>query len=152
MREPNWLVTSYQNSVLNAGQDVENGLVTYLRARKRARDQNESVNAEAQALKEAIAQYKGGLVDYNRVVVIQERLVRWQQTWRTPSPPRASPSTAPWAAAGRFVANRMRALLWTTCLHRLQHFRLPPRDLPKVPPMPGPKPDANGNGAAADKK
>ena len=30
--------------------------------------------------KEAIAQYRNGLVDYNRVVVIQERLVQRQQT------------------------------------------------------------------------
>jgi NodT family efflux transporter outer membrane factor (OMF) lipoprotein len=74
------LVVSYQSTVLKAGEEVEDGLVTFLRAQKRARDQDESVKAEMAAFKQAIAQYKGGLVDYNRVVVIQERLVERQQT------------------------------------------------------------------------
>lgn len=73
------LVVNYQNTVLKAGEEVENGLVTFLRAQNRARDQEQSVNAEMAALKEAIAQYKGGLVDFNRVVVIQEKLVERQQ-------------------------------------------------------------------------
>src|SRR5262249_23587326 len=38
------------------------------------------VTTEAAALKDAIAQYRGGLVDFNRVVLIQERLVERQQT------------------------------------------------------------------------
>jgi NodT family efflux transporter outer membrane factor (OMF) lipoprotein len=74
------LVVSYQNTVLKAGEEVENGLVTYLRAQQRARFENESVNAEMAAFKQAIVQYKNGLTDYNRVVVIQERLVDRQQT------------------------------------------------------------------------
>jgi len=74
------LVATYQQTVLQAGEEVENGLVTYLRAHNRARDLARSVAAELAALKEAIAQYKNGLVDYNRVVVIQERLVNRQQT------------------------------------------------------------------------
>jgi NodT family efflux transporter outer membrane factor (OMF) lipoprotein len=74
------LVAHYQNTVLNAAGEVENGLVTFLRAQFRARDENEAVNAEADAFKEALAQYQGGLVDYNRVILIQERLVERQQT------------------------------------------------------------------------
>jgi NodT family efflux transporter outer membrane factor (OMF) lipoprotein len=74
------LVVAYQNTALKAGQEVENGLVTFLRAAKRYRDQSESVNAESAALREALAQYRGGLVDFNRVVLIQERLVERQQT------------------------------------------------------------------------
>lgn len=73
-------VVNYQNTVLKAGEEVENGLVTYLRAHNRARDLNESVAAELAAFKQALAQYRGGLVDFNRVVVIQERLVNRQQT------------------------------------------------------------------------
>jgi NodT family efflux transporter outer membrane factor (OMF) lipoprotein len=73
------LVADYQNTVLKAGEDVEDGLVTFLRARKRAADQLESVRSQGEALKEAIAQYKGGLVDYNRVVLLQEKLVDRQQ-------------------------------------------------------------------------
>ncbi|MBL8797659.1 MAG: efflux transporter outer membrane subunit [Planctomycetia bacterium] len=74
------LVANYQNTVLNAGAEVEDGLVTFLRAQNRTRDQARAVTAELAAFKEALAQYKGGLVDYNRVVVIQERLVSRQQT------------------------------------------------------------------------
>jgi NodT family efflux transporter outer membrane factor (OMF) lipoprotein len=74
------LVVSYQSTVLQAAQEVENGLVTFVRSHKRARDASTAVTAETAALKEAIAQYKGGLVDFNRVVLIQERLVERQQT------------------------------------------------------------------------
>jgi NodT family efflux transporter outer membrane factor (OMF) lipoprotein len=74
------LVAHYQNTVLHAGEEVEDGLVTFLRAHLRARDAKEAVNAETAAFKEALAQYRGGLVDFNRVVVIQERLVNRQQT------------------------------------------------------------------------
>jgi NodT family efflux transporter outer membrane factor (OMF) lipoprotein len=73
------LVATYQNTVLKAGEDVEDGLVTFLRAQKWARFENEAVNAEMAAFKEALAQYKGGIVDFNRVVLIQERLVERQQ-------------------------------------------------------------------------
>jgi NodT family efflux transporter outer membrane factor (OMF) lipoprotein len=74
------LVLAYQSTVLRAGEEVEDGLVTYLRAQKRARDADEAVKAETAAFKEALTQYQGGLVDYNRVVLIQERLVERQQT------------------------------------------------------------------------
>jgi len=74
------LVVAYQQTALKAGEEVENGIVTFLRAQKRARDMTESVNAETMAYKQAIAQYEGGLVDFNRVVLIQERLVTRQQT------------------------------------------------------------------------
>jgi NodT family efflux transporter outer membrane factor (OMF) lipoprotein len=72
-------VTVYQNTVLKAGQEVEDGLIAFLRARYRAEDQAEAVRTQGEALKEAIAQYKNGLVDYNRVIVIQEKLVDRQQ-------------------------------------------------------------------------
>jgi NodT family efflux transporter outer membrane factor (OMF) lipoprotein len=74
------LVLSYQSTVLRAGEEVEDGLVTFLRAQKRAHDAEVAVNAETAAYKEAFAQYRAGLVDFNRVVVIQERLVERQQT------------------------------------------------------------------------
>jgi NodT family efflux transporter outer membrane factor (OMF) lipoprotein len=73
------LVVNYQNTVLRAGAEVEDGLVTFLRAQNRTRDAAVAVDAEMAAFKEALSQYKGGLVDYNRVVLIQERLVERQQ-------------------------------------------------------------------------
>jgi NodT family efflux transporter outer membrane factor (OMF) lipoprotein len=73
------LVVNYQSTVLNAGAEVENGLAEFLGAQQTTRDYSEAVKSETVALKEAIAQYQGGLVDYNRVVLIQERLVDRQQ-------------------------------------------------------------------------
>jgi NodT family efflux transporter outer membrane factor (OMF) lipoprotein len=73
------LVVEYQNTVLRAGKEVEDGLVTFLRSQQRARDQSTAVTAEMDALKEATAQYKAGLVAYTPVALIQERLVERQQ-------------------------------------------------------------------------
>jgi NodT family efflux transporter outer membrane factor (OMF) lipoprotein len=74
------LVASYQNTVLKAGEEVENGLVTFLRAQFEAKDYAKAVDAETAGFKLALTQYKGGLVDYNRVVLIQEKLVDRQQS------------------------------------------------------------------------
>ncbi len=74
------LVVNYQNTVLKASEEVENGLVAFLRAQKKAYHFNEAVTAEAEAFKEAMSQYTNGLVDFNRVVLIQERLVERQQS------------------------------------------------------------------------
>jgi NodT family efflux transporter outer membrane factor (OMF) lipoprotein len=74
------LVVNYQQTVLQAAEEVEDGLVTFLRAHQRTRYENESVDAQMAAYKQALQQYKGGIVDFNRVVVIQERVVNRQQT------------------------------------------------------------------------
>jgi outer membrane protein TolC len=74
------LVATYQNTVLKAGEEVENGLVTFLRAQFEAKDYAKAVDAETAGFKLALTQYQGGLVDYNRVVLIQERLVNRQQS------------------------------------------------------------------------
>jgi NodT family efflux transporter outer membrane factor (OMF) lipoprotein len=137
------LVASYQNAVLNAGQEVENGLVTFLRSHSRTRDYNGSVSAEMAAFKEAMAQYKGGLVDYNRVVLIQERLVERQQSladaqgqiaqgliqvykalgggWQIRCDPEAAAALAPFAAPPGIPAEPLPA----------------PREEPAMPKEPG---------------
>jgi NodT family efflux transporter outer membrane factor (OMF) lipoprotein len=73
------LVANYQNALLRAGKEVEDGLVTFLQAQKRYAYENESVRTEMAAFKQALNQYQGGLVDYNRVVLIQEKVVERQQ-------------------------------------------------------------------------
>jgi NodT family efflux transporter outer membrane factor (OMF) lipoprotein len=72
-------VVNYQNTLLTAGKEVEDGLITFLQAHKRTRYESESVTAEMAAFKQAVNQYQGGLTNYNRVVVIQEKLVDRQQ-------------------------------------------------------------------------
>jgi outer membrane protein TolC len=75
----NATVLDYQNTVLKADQEAENGLVLFLKSQQRARDLKTSADAELKAVRDAIAQYKGGLVDFNRVALIQERLVQRQE-------------------------------------------------------------------------
>jgi NodT family efflux transporter outer membrane factor (OMF) lipoprotein len=75
----NELVVTYQNTVLKADQEVEDGLATFLRSQEQTGFLNTAVNAEIKAVKEAIAQYEGGLTDFNRVALIQERLVERQE-------------------------------------------------------------------------
>src|SRR5262245_61749291 len=74
------LVAAYQNTVLTAAQDVENGLVTFLRAQERTRFQAASVEDAEKAVKIVVAQYKAGTVDFTRVTELQQNLVQLQDT------------------------------------------------------------------------
>ena len=74
------LVAAYQNTVLRAGEDVENGLVTFLRAQERSRHQGESVDFAEKAVKIGLAKYKAGTLDFTRVTQIQQNLVQQQDT------------------------------------------------------------------------
>jgi NodT family efflux transporter outer membrane factor (OMF) lipoprotein len=72
------LVATYQNTVLTAQQDVENGLVTFLRAQEQAKFQEESVEYAEKAVKIALAQYKAGTIDFTRVTQLEQALVTAQ--------------------------------------------------------------------------
>jgi NodT family efflux transporter outer membrane factor (OMF) lipoprotein len=74
------LVASYQNTVLSAGQDVENGLVTFLEGQQRTKFQAASVKAAEEAVQIAVAQYKAGTVDFTRVTQLEQNLVTQQDT------------------------------------------------------------------------
>ena len=74
------LVAVYQNTVLSAAQDVENALVTFLRAQERTRSQAESVTYAEKAVKIALAKYSGGTIDFTRVTQVQTNLVEQQDT------------------------------------------------------------------------
>ncbi len=79
----NALVTNYQNTVVQASAEVENGIVTFLRAQQRARLLGESVDAAYRALSVIVGQYEAGLagVDFNRYAVILQNLIQQQDTW-----------------------------------------------------------------------
>jgi NodT family efflux transporter outer membrane factor (OMF) lipoprotein len=72
------LVAHYQQAALKANGEVENGLARFLKAQDEQRSAKVSVEAEQAAVKDAIAQYKGGLADFNRVAVVSEQLVSRQ--------------------------------------------------------------------------
>jgi NodT family efflux transporter outer membrane factor (OMF) lipoprotein len=76
----NDLVTNYQNTVLQANQEAENGLVQFLRGQERTKFQKESVDYAEKAVKVVIAQYEAGAVDFTRVTQIQQNLVLQQDT------------------------------------------------------------------------
>lgn len=61
------LVATYQKTVLNAHQEAENGLVTFLRAQERFEFQAESVDAAEKSTRLVMLQYKAGIVDFTRV-------------------------------------------------------------------------------------
>jgi NodT family efflux transporter outer membrane factor (OMF) lipoprotein len=74
------LVATYQNTVLSAAQDVENGLVTFLQAQQRTRYQAGSVKDAQEAVDIAVAQYKAGTIDFTRVTQLEQNLVTQQDT------------------------------------------------------------------------
>ncbi len=74
------LVATYQNTVLSADQDAENGLVTFLRAEQRARSQAASATDAKKAVDIALAQYAQGVIDLTRVTLLQQNLVGLEDT------------------------------------------------------------------------
>ena len=74
------LIAAYQAQVLTAGQEVEDGLVTFLRAQQRTEFQAASVADAEEAVKIAVDQYRAGTVDFTRVTQLQQNLVLLQDT------------------------------------------------------------------------
>lgn len=71
-------IAIYQNTVLTAGAEVENGLIEFLKSQQRAQALAISVDAAQKAVQIAIVQYKGGIVDFNRVALLEQNLVQQQ--------------------------------------------------------------------------
>jgi NodT family efflux transporter outer membrane factor (OMF) lipoprotein len=72
------LVLSYQQAVLTAQKEVEDGLVTFLESQRRTRLLDESVTAAKEAVRIVVIQYRAGAVDFNRYAVIEQNLVTQQ--------------------------------------------------------------------------
>ena len=72
------LITDYQNTVLEAYREVEDGLVGFLRSREQAKFLSTSVTASRKAVDLALIQYRNGIVDYTRVLDTQSDLVARQ--------------------------------------------------------------------------
>jgi NodT family efflux transporter outer membrane factor (OMF) lipoprotein len=71
----------YRATVLNADQEAENGLVTYLRAQERANLLRESVIAANKAYGIVVSQYQAGRVDFTTVSTIELTLVQQQDLY-----------------------------------------------------------------------
>jgi NodT family efflux transporter outer membrane factor (OMF) lipoprotein len=72
------LLVSYQSTVLQASQEAENGIVTFLRAQVQAKYLQESVRAANMAVAIVIFQYEKGAADFNRYATIEQALVTQQ--------------------------------------------------------------------------
>ncbi|HEX5472962.1 MAG TPA: efflux transporter outer membrane subunit [Lacipirellulaceae bacterium] len=77
------LVTAYQNTVLQADLEVENGIVTFIQAHERADNLRKSVDQSWLALQVIVAQYRAGLggIDFNRYATIEQNLLVQQDQW-----------------------------------------------------------------------
>jgi outer membrane protein TolC len=68
----------YQQTVLQAGREVEDALVQYLQAQQQAHFLEQSVVHSRRAVEIAQEQFKGGVADFNRVYTNQSLLVDQQ--------------------------------------------------------------------------
>jgi len=74
------LVVNYQNVVLNAAREVEDGLVGFLRAQEEVGYLEQAVTAAQRAVELSFDQYDVGLVDYQRVLNSQASLLQQQDS------------------------------------------------------------------------
>ncbi|HEV3387279.1 MAG TPA: efflux transporter outer membrane subunit [Gemmata sp.] len=71
-------VLQYQQTVLNAGRETEDALVAFIQYQIQARSLEDSVKDAEDSVELVQAQYRGGLVDFNRVFTTQLQLVTQQ--------------------------------------------------------------------------
>jgi NodT family efflux transporter outer membrane factor (OMF) lipoprotein len=72
------LVTAYRQTVLQANSEAEDGIVEFLQSQLQAQALQRSVGASSRAVDLAVVQYKNGLVDFNRVALLEQNLVQQQ--------------------------------------------------------------------------
>jgi NodT family efflux transporter outer membrane factor (OMF) lipoprotein len=75
------LLVNYQNSVLRAAQEVEDGISAYVGAREQSGYLKDSVKAAQRSVDLALVQYREGAVDYQRVLDTQQTLLRVQDRY-----------------------------------------------------------------------
>ncbi len=68
----------YRTAVLTANQEVEDGLVSFLKSQEQTRMLNEAVIAADKAFQIVLSQYRVGTVDFNRLATIESNLVTAQ--------------------------------------------------------------------------
>lgn len=68
----------YQNTVLKAQQEVENGIATFLHSREQAEFLQQSVGAAEGALTIATIQYRQGIADFTTVLTAEQNLYQAQ--------------------------------------------------------------------------
>ncbi|HKD66398.1 MAG TPA: efflux transporter outer membrane subunit [Candidatus Binataceae bacterium] len=77
------LLISYQNSLLKAQQEVEDGIAVFLNSRVAVVYLKESVKAATGALRIALIQYREGIADFTTVLTAEENLYTAQNNLAT---------------------------------------------------------------------
>ena len=72
------LLVNYQDTVLKAAQEVEDSLIGFLKSQEATVFEQNSVNASQRSVELALAQYREGAVDYQRVLDTQRALLQEQ--------------------------------------------------------------------------
>ncbi len=75
------LLVNYQNTVLQAAREVEDGISSYLGGVDQRRYLGDSVKAAQRSVDLALVQYREGAVDYQRVLDTQQTLLRVQDAY-----------------------------------------------------------------------
>ena len=75
------LVTTYQNTVLTANSEVENGLVAFLETQDRADLLRQSAEAGERAVVVGLNRLRGGTTSFNQYAVIESNLVNQEDSW-----------------------------------------------------------------------
>ncbi len=74
-------IAAYQQTVLAASGEVEDGVVTFLRAQRRAELLDQSAVAAQAAVWAIREQLRVGAIDFNQYAVIQQNLIQQQDLW-----------------------------------------------------------------------
>ena len=72
------LMAAYQNTVLVANQEVEDGLVAFLYSQDQVRSAAKAVEASRKCVELALDQYRAGKIDFNTVFSLERDLVNQQ--------------------------------------------------------------------------
>ena len=72
------LALAYQQKVLEANAEVENGIVAFLESQQRYRELEGAVQASERSVELATIQYRDGAIDFNRVFTLQTALTSQQ--------------------------------------------------------------------------
>lgn len=73
----------YQQTVLTAGREVEDGLVQFIQAQQQARRLEDGVSQSERSVELVVKQFEGGITDFNRVFTTQAQLVIQQDQMAT---------------------------------------------------------------------
>ena len=75
----------YQQTVLNAGREVEDALVGFLQAQQQAAYLEDSVRDAQRSVELVLLQFQGGVIDFNRVYNTQTSSSRRRTNWPRPA-------------------------------------------------------------------